>query len=151
MASFSQGFFTPKNPDKYIGKGRIRYRSSWESYFMTFLDSNPNIQHWASESIVIPYIHPFTGKRTNYVPDFLVVYANKNGQQKAEIVEVKPKNQSIVETKQKSTKIKMIVAINHAKWKAASAYCKANGMTFRVIDETQMFHQGKAPKVRRGR
>jgi hypothetical protein len=143
MPKYSQGIFTPNNPEKYIGKHKPKYRSSWEMVFMRFLDENKNITHWASESIVIPYRHPFTGKITNYVPDFFVVYENKNGKRLAEVVEIKPRKQSLIESKAASQKDRMVVAINHAKWQAANLYCKANGFVFRVINEDQIFFNGK--------
>lgn len=142
MASYAQGIFTPTQPEKYIGKGNPRYRSGWEFTFMQFCDKNKNILKWASESIVIPYIHPLTGKRTNYIPDFLVVYENKNGLQRAELVEIKPKKQSIIESKM-SAQNRAVVAVNHAKWAAAMVFCKQSGMTFRVITEDQLFYNGK--------
>jgi hypothetical protein len=143
MGKWAQGMYTPKNPQKYIGKGVPRYRSSWELSMMMFLDNNDNILHWASESIKIPYKHPFTGKPTIYVPDFFIVYKNKYGKTLAEIVEIKPKKQSIIESKVASAKDRMVVAINHAKWAACSAYCKANGFSFRVITESDLFRNGK--------
>lgn len=143
MAKWAQGPYTVKNTHKYIGKGVPRYRSSWELVFMQFLDNNDNITHWASEAIKIPYRHPFTGKQTIYVPDFFVVYNNKHGQRIAEVVEIKPKKQSLIESKAASAKDKMIVAINHAKWAAANAYCKQQGFVFRVINEDMIFHSGK--------
>ena len=45
---------------------------------MRLCDEHPNVAKWASESIKIPYRHPFTGKYTVYVPDFFVVYVDKN-------------------------------------------------------------------------
>jgi hypothetical protein len=33
--------------------------------------------------------------------------------------------------------------LNAAKWEAARAYCKSKGISFRVITEKDMFHQGK--------
>lgn len=147
MASYAQGIFTPTQPEKYIGKGNPRYRSGWEFTFMQFCDKNKNVLKWASESIIIPYMHPLTGKRTNYIPDFLVVYENKHGQQRAEIVEIKPKKQSLIESKM-SAQNKAVVAVNHAKWASAMAFCKQNGMTFRVITEDQLFHNGN-PKNKR--
>jgi len=143
MPKFSSGVFTPKNPQKYIGKGKIQWRSSWELVFMQFLDNNDNILHWASESIRIPYKHPLTGKPSTYVPDFFVVYKNKTGKTLAEIVEIKPKKQSVIESKVASAKNKMVVAVNHAKWAACSAYCKAQGLTFRVITEDDLFYNGR--------
>jgi hypothetical protein len=146
MANWAQGIYTPKNPEKYIGKHNPRYRSSWEMVFMQFCDNNKHITHWASESIAIPYRHPFTGKITNYVPDFFVVYENKHGKRLAEVVEIKPRKQSLIESKAASQKDRMVVAVNHAKWQAATAYCRANGFVFRVINENDIFMNGKKGK-----
>lgn len=143
MSRFAQGKFTPKNPEKYVGKHVPQYRSGWELTFMTFCDSNKSVLYWASEAIKIPYRHPFTGKPTNYIPDFFVVYQNKYGKKIAEMVEIKPKKQSIIESKVASAKDRMIVAINHAKWQAASAYCKSQGYAFRVITENDLFYNGR--------
>jgi hypothetical protein len=148
MARFAQGQFTPTQPQKYIGKHKPRYRSGWELTFMTFCDTHKNVLYWASESMVVPYIHPFTGKRTNYIPDFFVVYENKYGKKIAEVVEIKPKKQSLIESKAANAKDRMVVAINHAKWKAAMAYCQSQGFTFRVITEDQLYHNGN-PKNKR--
>lgn len=144
MANYAQGLFTPKNPQKYVGKHTPKYRSGWEWTFMQFCDLNENILYWASESMVIPYRHPLTGKKANYIPDFFVVYRNKHGRQIAEVVEIKPKKQSIIESKVASARDRAVVAINHAKWAAANAYCKQQGLTFRVITETDLFRNGKA-------
>jgi hypothetical protein len=143
MASYAQGLFTPINKQKYIGKNIPKYRSGWELTFMMFLDSNKNVLYWASESISIPYRHPFKGKVVNYIPDFFVVYQNKYGKQIAEMVEIKPKKQSLIESKVASARDKIIVAINHAKWASAVAYCKHHGYTFRVITENELFHNGR--------
>jgi len=143
MGKWAQGIYTPKNPQKYIGNHKPKYRSGWELTFMTFCDSNDNIIYWASESMRIPYKHPLTGKPTIYVPDFFVVYQNKFGKQVAEVVEIKPKKQSIIESKVASAKDRMVVAINHAKWTAAMAYCKSQGLTFRVITEDDIFYNGR--------
>jgi len=142
MANYAQGIFVPTQPKKYIGKHNPKYRSGWEFTFMQFCDRNKNVIQWSSESIIIPYIHPLTGKRTNYIPDFLVVYENKHGQQKAEIVEIKPKKQSLIESRVASARDRAVVAINHAKWASAMAFCKQNGLTFRVITEDDLFRNG---------
>jgi hypothetical protein len=143
MAKFAQGVYTPKNPAKYVGKHKPRYRSGWELTFMTFCDNNKNVISWASEAIQIPYRNPLTGKSTIYVPDFFVLYEDKFGRQKAEIVEIKPKKQSLIESKVANAKDRMIVAINHAKWAAAMAYCKQQGLTFRVLTEDDIFYNGR--------
>lgn len=144
MKKWAQGIFTPKNPSKYVGKHKPKFRSGWELTFMMFCDTNKNIISWASEALSIPYRHPLTGKRTNYVPDFFVLYEDRFGRQRAEIVEIKPKKQSIIESKVASAKDRAIVAINHAKWEAASKYCKQAGLSFRVITEDDLFYRSKS-------
>lgn len=141
MSKFASGSYTVKNPTKYVGKGTPRYRSGWELTFMMFLDSNDNILQWASESISIPYRNPITGKPSMYVPDFLITYRDKNNQMRAELIEIKPKKQSIIESKA-SARDRAVVAVNYAKWDSATKWAKRNGLTFRVINEDQIFHQG---------
>jgi hypothetical protein len=146
MSKFAKGTFNPKNGHKYVGKHEPKYRSGWELTFMTFCDSNDHIIYWASESLRIPYRHPLTGKPTNYIPDFFVMYENKFGKKIAEVVEIKPKKQSLIESKTASARDRMIVAINHAKWAAAMAYCKQQGYAFRVITEDDLFYNGRKGK-----
>ena len=142
MAKWAQGIYEVKNADKYIGNTKPKYRSGWELTFMQFCDNNKNVLKWASESVRIPYRHPFTGKVTMYVPDFFIVYQNKTGQQIAEIVEIKPKKQSLIESRVASARDQAVVAVNYAKWQAARAYCKGQGITFRVITEDDLFRNG---------
>ena len=141
MANYRQGIYEIKNTSKYVGKDLPRFRSGWEFTFMMFLDSNDNIVNWASEPVRIPYRNPLTGKNTNYVPDFIVTYKGPNNTLKGELIEIKPKKQSLIESKQ-SQYDRAMVAINYAKWDAAQRWCKANGLSFRVITEDQIFHQG---------
>jgi len=140
MTKYSQEFFVPKNPQKLIGNAKPFYRSSWELAMMTFLDSHPNVIQWASESIKIPYTNPLTGKRSQYVPDFLVLYQDQNGKRKAELVEVKPKKEAMMENA-KSKRDKAFLLVNTAKWAAAMTFCKKNGLEFRIITEDQLFKQ----------
>jgi hypothetical protein len=109
---------------------------------MRFCDSNASILQWASESIQIPYRHPLTGKQTIYVPDFLITYRTKNNTMRAELIEIKPKGQSMIVEKMKSRE-RAVVAINYAKWAAAQKWCQRQGIHFRVITEDQMFHNGR--------
>lgn len=141
MANFRQGIYTVRNPDKYVGKGTPRYRSGWEMTFMMFLDSNDNIVQWASESITIPYRNPITGRQSMYVPDFFVTYRDRNNTTRAELIEIKPKKQSLIESRM-SDRDRAIVAVNYAKWDAATKWARRNGLTFRVINEDQIYHQG---------
>ena len=146
MANWAQGIYEVKNPQKYVGNHKPKYRSGWELTFMMFLDNNTNIIQWASEPIRIPYRNPLTGKPSNYVPDFLVVYENKYKKKIAELVEIKPKKQSLIESKVASARDRAVVAINHAKWGAAMAYCKQQGYTFRVVTEDDLFYNGRKGK-----
>ena len=141
MSKFAQGAYVVKNKAKYVGKGTPRYRSGWELAFMRFLDNNDNILQWASESISIPYRNPLTGKQSIYVPDFLITYRNRNNQMVAEVIEIKPKKQSVVESKMKANE-RATVAVNYAKWDSATKWCKKQGLLFRVITEDDMFRNG---------
>jgi hypothetical protein len=141
--NFARGKYTLKNPAKYVGTKTPTYRSSWEHSFMRLCDEHPNVYQWASEAIRIPYRHPITGKHTIYVPDFFIVYMDKQGRKHAEMIEVKPMNQTTMERAGKSMGRKTQVVINHAKWKAANAYARQRRITFRVVSEEQLFHQGK--------
>ena len=142
MKRWAQGKYTLKHPEKYVGKKTPTYRSSWEFHFMKFCDENPAIGAWASEAIKIPYRSPLTGKPTVYVPDFFVVYVDKDGGKHAELIEIKPKAQTSIEAAGKSMGKKKQAVINMAKWEAANAYAKQNRIRFRVISEEQLFHNG---------
>jgi len=109
---------------------------------MVLFDSNPSFTSWASESLKIPYRNPFTGKYTVYVPDFVVTYVDAKGNQKAEIIEVKPAKETFLE-QAKSPKAKAAVALNTFKWAAAQVFAKQHGMNFRVMTEGNIFNNPK--------
>lgn len=140
--SYVQGTYKPARPEKYVGVYPIIFRSSWEHKVMVMFDANPNITSWASESIKIPYKNPFTGKYTVYVPDFVVTYVDAKGNQKAEIIEVKPAKETFLE-QAKSQRAKAAVALNTFKWQAAQAFAQNHGMTFRVMNENNIFNNPK--------
>ena len=140
--SYIQGQYTPVNPGKYVGTYPIIFRSSWEFTVMKLLDTNPNILNWASESLKIPYQNPFTGKYTVYIPDFVVTYVDATGKTKAEIIEVKPQKETFLEHA-KTQKAKMTVTLNMFKWEAARAFAKNHGMTFRIMNEGNIFNNPK--------
>ena len=143
MARFAQGKYSLKNPEKYMGKGSPTYRSSWEFAFCRFCDEHPSVTQWASESIKIPYQNPLTGKKTIYVPDFLIAYQDAKGKSRVELIEVKPENQTKREKLGRSRANQAHWVVNQAKWAAAQAFSKQKGMIFRVINEGDIFHQGK--------
>jgi hypothetical protein len=145
MAKFAQGKYTIRNVQKYVGNKQPTYRSSWEWAFMNFCDANDQVVQWASEPVRIPYRHPLTGKMTTYVPDFIITYRGPNNTLVGELVEIKPKKQSMLEDRMKD-RDRAVVAINFCKWDAAQRWAKANGLKFRVITEDQIFHQGSKKK-----
>lgn len=142
MKGVLKGTFAPKNKEKYVGKYPIWYRSTWELSVMRMCDNNPNILEWASEAIKIPYTNPLTNKHTVYVPDFLVIFEDKTGTRKMEVWEVKPKKEALIEFAVRD-KDKLAFVVNQAKWKAAVAWCSANGAAFRIITEDMIFHNHK--------
>ncbi len=143
MTKFRQGEFVPKNPQKYVGKRPITYRSSWEFSLMRCLDDHPAVLKWASESITIPYENPFTKRWTMYVPDFLVVYVDKNGREHAELIEVKPAKEVPTFDGKVTRHTKLTQMLNAAKWQAAVKFCAKNNMYFRVATERDLFGRGK--------
>ena len=145
MNKFHRGEYQIKNTHKYAGSNKPIFRSSWEMSFMMFCDNNDNILQWASEPVKIPYRHPLTGKMTVYVPDFIVTYRGPNNTTRAELIEIKPKNQSVVESKMNANQ-RATVAVNYAKWDQATRWAKQNGLFFRVLTEDQIFHQGGRKK-----
>lgn len=143
MPRFAQGRFEMKHPEKYVGKKTPLCRSSWEFVFMRMLDEHPGVEKWASESIQIPYRDPLTGKYTIYVPDFFISYVDKTGKKHAEVVEVKPESQTLRESVGKSLYNQEQYIKNLAKWEAASIWCKQKKIRFRVVNESDIFQQGK--------
>jgi len=135
-----QGHYRPTNPEKYVGNKLPIYRSSWELSFCHFCDNHPSVLQWASEAIRIPYRNPISGKQTIYVPDFFVLYEGKDGKRSAEMIEIKPSSQAmIMEGKKTPANMRATIAINHAKWAQAKAFCDKRGIKFRVITEGDMF------------
>lgn len=144
--STMKGFFKPKNPQKYLGDpAKIIFRSSWEVRLFQWLDSTPAVLQWASEEFSIPYLSPFDNKVHQYYPDALVVYKDKFGNLKKEIVEVKPYKETVL-TPKASDRDKLAFTLNQAKWKAAARFAETQGMTFRVLTEKSMFANGNTRK-----
>ncbi len=73
-----------------------------------------------------------------YVPDFLVQYLTKSGKPRAEMIEVKPRAQTLQEAA-KNTKDRASIILNRAKWKAAGEWCKRKGIMFRILNEESIY------------
>lgn len=149
MANYQQGKYTPNNPEKYIGKKQPVYRSGWELVFMRWCDNTANILGWSSEDQVIPYMNPITGKRHNYIPDFLIVYIDAQGKKHAEVVEIKPSSQ--IQGNAKSNHDRIHAVVNEAKWRYARQWAAAQGMKFTIITENEIYNKPQKPKAQRGK
>ena len=143
------GKFKPKNYKKYKGDPtKIFYRSLWERKFMVYCDNNPAIIEWGSEEIIIPYRSPIDKRVHRYFPDFYIKYVNTRGQSIREIIEVKPKRQTLPPKEQKRKTKKFLneiatYAVNQAKWKAAEEFCADRRMSFRILTEDHLLPNKK--------
>jgi hypothetical protein len=148
MGKFATGKYEVVNKGKFVGNRNPTYRSSWELAFMRMCDAHPNITKWASENVKIPYRNPVSGNYTNYVPDFMIQYIDKNETPHVELIEIKPRNQTTMESA-RSQGQKLQTVINAAKWTAAQEWCKRKGIRFKVINEDQIFSNKKPRKAKK--
>ncbi len=135
--NYKTGDFRQANPQKYAGdlKKPIKFRSSYELRFMRILESNPEVEWWNFENIIIPYTmrHSTTEvKRHNYIMDFQVKKTNG----KMLLCEVKPANKTPLNEAQ--MRISPDHRRNAHKWKAAIAWCKHNNHEFKIINEKHL-------------
>lgn len=140
---FRQGIYNPIHKEKYKGSFPILYRSSWELKFMKWADSNPAIVKWGSETVIIPYQNPLTGRVSRYFTDFDITMKDKQGQYKKFLVEIKPYSQTvppIQRTKKTKTLIRQQAEYikNQAKWQAASQWCSAHNSQFVILTEKHL-------------
>ncbi len=137
--------FVPRNPKKYIGKGPVICRSSWEKTFANWCDSNPGVITWSSEALQIEYFDPVKNKRRRYFPDFIMKTLGKDNKELTYLVEIKPLKEVMAPqiSKGKSQKTRLYeaatYATNNAKWKAAMEFCRLRGWIFRIITEKELY------------
>jgi hypothetical protein len=140
--AFMQGYYVPKNPDKYVGDlSKIRYMSSYEYETHSFFDNNQRVLKWSSEPFSIPYLKPTDGRLHKYYPDYWVQYVTSDGEIKEELIEVKPRSQT--SSPRGNSKYRayeqLTFAVNQAKWAAARQLCDQKGWGFRIITEKSIF------------
>ena len=144
MAESIKSRYKPLNPKNYQGNpNNIICRSSWERKFCMWADRKDNVVSWASEEINIPYISPKDNRVHKYYPDFLIKVKESNNRIKTYVVEVKPKKQTMPPKKRSRITKSYIYecqtyAVNQAKWKAASEFCKDNRIEFKIITEDEL-------------
>lgn len=131
--------FKPNNPQKYVGDIRnIVMRSSWESKFACWCDTNPNVLKWGSEIKAIPYYSTMDGRVKRYFPDFWVLVKNKEGQDKRLLIEIKPRAQILPPKSRKRDTLREETITwkrNQDKWAAAKEYAARTGFEFVLLDE----------------
>jgi hypothetical protein len=143
-SNYKQGIFSPKNPKKYKGSLPIIYRSGLELKSFRYLDNNPNVLTWGSESIIIPYQSPADGKIHRYFVDLVAALKSKDGTIKKLLIEVKPEKQTrpptITANKKQKTMLyeKYQWAVNQAKWDAARNWCKVKNYFFIILNEKHL-------------
>ncbi len=135
------GKFIPKNKNKYKGHvDKITYRSTWEKFYMEFLDKDERIKYWASEEAVISYFSNADGKKRRYFMDFW--FKDQSGQEF--FVEVKPKKETMAPVppaKLTASARKRYISeaytyqVNLDKWKAAKELADKRNIIFRVLTE----------------
>ena len=138
--AYKQGEFVPTNKEKFYGNKNPIYRSGWEEKFMKLLDTTPTITKWCSECIAIKYWDKANNKPRRYFTDFYIEF--EDGRRM--IIEIKPckEIQKPVPKQLKTQKQKMqyvtemkTYVTNVSKWVAADAFCKANGIEFKIATE----------------
>lgn len=141
---FHKRKFTPNNPNKYSGDPtNIIMRSSWETRFAMWCDTNPSVVKWKSEETVIPYICGTDNKIHRYYVDFHIQIRDKNNAIKTYLVEIKPSKQTVPpEFPGRKTKRYLEESFafikNQSKWNAAKQYAKERGWEFIIITEREL-------------
>jgi hypothetical protein len=145
VANYVQGFYQPRNPDKYIGdKTQIIFRSSWERRIFIWADNNESVLEWSSEPFPIQYFDQSTNKIRRYFPDLFVKIRDKQGITKNYLIEVKPEKQTREPQKRgrkKTTTYLNEVATyqkNLSKWAQAEKFCEENNVIFKIITEKEL-------------
>lgn len=141
---FHKRLFKPINPQKYIGDPtNIVMRSSWETKFAIWCDTNPAVIKWSSEETIIPYVSPVDNKAHRYFVDFKIQVKKNNGSTKTYLVEIKPESQTkppIPPSKKTKKFIQEVMTwgVNEAKWKAAKNYALDRGWEFMILTENHL-------------
>ena len=145
MSKSIKSRYKPSNPQKYVGDvNNIICRSSWERRFCNWCDSNESILEWGSEEFWIPYRSPVDNRVHKYFPDFFVKVRERNGMIKKYVIEVKPHKQTQQPNPKPKRKTKSWLyevktyAVNQAKWRAATEFCAARLLEFKIITENEL-------------
>jgi len=146
---YNQGFYTPINPQKYIGNPvGIAYLSLWELHVMQYLDTNEKILKWNSEEITIVW-RDLQGHDHRYHPDFYYEAVNPKNPDVIDkvVMEVKPHAETQLPVRPKNESIKSLTSYeykirtymkNKFKWSAAKDWCEKRGFRFIIVTEDHL-------------
>ena len=142
---YKQGFFRPKNPEKYVGKNvrNIVYRSGWELRVMLEFDSNPSVTKWSSEEVIVPYVDTrYDPPRVRrYFPDFVIESVDPSGKKSVSMIEIKPSKESKPsqsKNAKKALRENITYVQNVLKWQAAEVFCRERGWKFVILSEKEL-------------
>jgi len=143
-SKYSQGYFDPKNPEKYKGQLPIIYRSSWERKFMIMCDSREDILMWASEPVEIKYWSSLDKKEHRYYPDFWIKVKKQDESVEDVVIEIKPSDHLYKPEPPKKKSKKALESYrflaeqfikNRDKYAYAKKWCEERGWRFAVLTE----------------
>lgn len=146
-SGFSQGYYNPIYPEKYLGKPPIIYRSSWERKFMIMCDNRDDVVGWSSEPVVIKYWSTLDSKERKYYPDFYMKVDKGDGKYEEFLIEIKPSEQikkpkpPDVNSKKALKSYKFLAeqfVINRDKYKYAKKWAEDRGWRFIVLTEKSL-------------
>lgn len=141
---FHKRKFTPNNPNKYGGDPtNIIMRSSWETRFAMWCDTNPSVVKWISEETIIPYVCGTDNKIHRYYVDFQIKVKDKDNNLRTYLVEIKPAKQTVPpEFPGRKTRRYLEESFafikNQSKWNAAKVYAKERGWEFIILTEREL-------------
>lgn len=130
---YTQGYFSGSTKIFESQRNKpVIYRSSWELYFMKWLESNPNVKGWGSECIGIKYILVTDHSEHTYYPDYLIEFISGEKW----LVEIKPLSQTKKPKHHNYNSYEWQTYIkNCCKWRAANQFAQKNNIKFKILTE----------------
>lgn len=139
---WKQGYYHPKNGEKYLGFDVPCYRSGIELEFFRWLDNNDSVLKWGSENIQVPYFDTIKRKQRLYFVDNYVEILEGNNIKKY-LIELKDHK----ETKKPDPRAKKKKATllaeqftwqnNTDKWRYAIKFAEERNMKFLLLGHSK--------------
>jgi len=137
------GKYLIKKPGKYRGDpSKVTYRSHWEKLCFMWCESNPEIKHWSSEEVVVPYWYDVDKKYHRYFVDLRITFNNG----KTILVEIKPAKETEPPKRPDKSRRYIGEALTYVKnmnkWEAANDFAKDRGWEFQIWTENTLKSMG---------